>query len=189
MAATRYGVCMSQEFDLVVVGAGINGAGIARDAALRGLKVLLVDKGDIGGGTSAGSTRLIHGGLRYLEYLEFGLVRESLRERETLLRIAPHLVRPLPILVPIYESARRSSALVRAGMLAYDLLSFGKSLSGHRMLSRAEALESVSGLRSSGLKGAALYYDAQVEFAERLVFENVLSAVQCGATVITYAKA
>src|SRR6266851_9211606 len=92
-------------FDVIVIGAGINGAGIARDAALRGLKVLLLDKGDIGGGTSSASTRLIHGGLRYLEHAEFGLVRESLREREILFRIAPHLVRPLPILMPIYENA------------------------------------------------------------------------------------
>src|SRR5258706_174776 len=95
------------QFDLIIIGAGVNGAGIARDAALRGLQVLLLDKGDIGGGTSSASTRLIHGGLRYLEYAEFGLVRESLREREILLRIAPHLVRPLPILIPIYDSARR----------------------------------------------------------------------------------
>src|SRR5256714_8293202 len=95
------------QFDVIVIGAGINGAGIARDASMRGLKVLLLDKGDIGGGTSSWSTRLIHGGLRYLEHGEFGLVRESLRERETLMRIAPHLVRPLPIFIPIYENARR----------------------------------------------------------------------------------
>ena len=101
-------------FDLIVIGAGINGAGIARDAAMRGLKVLLLDKGDIGGGTSSASTRLIHGGLRYLEHREFGLVRESLRERETLLKIAPHLVRPLPLLVPIYKGARRGVWAIRA---------------------------------------------------------------------------
>src|SRR4026207_1744933 len=123
-------------FDVIVIGAGINGAGIARDAAMRGLKVLLLDKGDIGGGTSSFSTRLIHGGLRYLEHLEFGLVRESLRERETLMRIAPHLVRPLPLLVPIYEKARRGPWPMRAGMIAYDLLSFDKSLPRHRMLTR-----------------------------------------------------
>src|SRR6266850_7463555 len=95
------------KFDVIVIGAGINGAGIARDAAMRGLKVLILDKGDIGGGTSGWSTRLIHGGLRYLEHGEFGLVRESLRERATLMRIAPHLVRPLPMLVPVYKEARR----------------------------------------------------------------------------------
>ena len=127
-------------FDLVIIGAGINGAGIARDAAMRGLKTLLLDKGDIGGGTSSWSTRLIHGGLRYLEHGEIGLVRESLRERETLFRIAPHLVRPLPILIPIYSNARRGLWTIRAGMIAYDLLSFDKSLSHHRMLSGEEVL-------------------------------------------------
>ncbi|HEY3487206.1 MAG TPA: FAD-dependent oxidoreductase, partial [Gammaproteobacteria bacterium] len=127
---------MDSDFDVIVIGAGINGAGIARDAALRGLKVMLIDKGDIGGGTSSWSTRLIHGGLRYLEHGEFGLVRESLRERETLLRIAPHLVRPLPILVPIYKDARRGLWTMRAGMWAYDLLSLDKKLPRHRLLSR-----------------------------------------------------
>jgi len=179
---------MNQEFDLLVVGAGINGAGIARDAALRGLKVLLVDKGDIGGGTSAGSTRLIHGGLRYLEHFEFGLVRESLRERETLLRIAPHLVRPLPIVIPIYRDGGRGWPTIRAGMIAYDLLSWGKSLPRHRMLSARETLHRLPGLSGEGLVGSAIYYDAQVEFAERLVVENVLAAVECGATVLTYTR-
>src|SRR5437773_5292730 len=89
----------AETFDLIVIGAGINGAGIVRDAAMRGLKVLLIDKGDIGGGTSSWSTRLIHGGLRYLEHGEFRLVRESLRERACLLNVAPHLVRPLRMLV------------------------------------------------------------------------------------------
>ena len=175
-------------FDLIVIGAGINGAGIARDAATRGLKVLLLDKGDIGGGTSSLSTRLIHGGLRYLEHGEIGLVRESLRERETLFRIAPHLVKPLPILIPIYSNARRGPWTIRAGMIAYDLLSFDKSLSHHRMLSRGEVLKRAPGLNAEGLLGAALYYDAQVEFAERLVLENVLSATEHGATVVTYAR-
>src|SRR5688572_12917078 len=127
-------------FDVIVIGAGINGAGIARDAAMRGLKVLLLDKGDIASGTSSWSTRLIHGGLRYLEYGEFGLVRESLRERETLLHIAPHLVRPLPITIPIYKQSRRGPVTIRAGMIVYDLLSFAKSLPRHRMLSRRETL-------------------------------------------------
>jgi glycerol-3-phosphate dehydrogenase len=178
----------SEDFDLIVIGAGINGAGIARDAAMRGLSVLLVDKGDIGGGTSSWSTRLIHGGLRYLEHAEFGLVRESLREREILLRLAPHLVKPLPMLIPLYRGARRGPWTIRAGMIAYDLLSTGKSLPGHRMLSRAEALERAPGLEPKGLLGAALYYDAQVEFAERLVLENALSAQHHGALVRTYTR-
>ena len=176
------------KFDVIVIGAGINGAGIARDAALRGLKVLLLDKGDIGGGTSSWSTRLIHGGLRYLEYGEFGLVRESLRERECLMNIAPHLIRPLPILLPVYKHARRGVWTIRAGMIAYDLLSFGKPLPAHRMLSVTETLQQVPGLNRDGLVGAAVYFDAQVEFAERLVLENALSAVEHGATVITYAR-
>jgi glycerol-3-phosphate dehydrogenase len=175
-------------YDVIVIGAGINGAGIARDAAMRGLKVLLLDKGDIGGGTSSWSTRLIHGGLRYLEHGEFGLVRESLRERATLMRIAPHLVRPLPIFIPIYENARRGLWTTRAGLVAYDLLAFDEQLPRHRMLSRAEALQQVPALDPTGLLGGAFYYDAQVEFAERLVVDNVLSAKEYGATVKTYAK-
>src|SRR5687767_10812872 len=155
---------------------------------MRGLKVLLLDKGDIGGGTSSWSTRLIHGGLRYLEHGEIRLVRESLRERETLMRIAPHLVKPLPLLVPIYKGARRGLWTIRAGMFLYDLLSFDKSLPRHRMLSRAEALREAPGLAAEGLLGAAVYYDAQVEFAERLVLENALSALAHGATVLTYAR-
>src|SRR5918912_48063 len=94
-------------FDAIIIGAGINGAGMARDAALRGLKILLLDKGDIASGTTSWSTRLIHGGLRYLEHGEVGLVRESLRERETLLAIAPHLVRPLALLIPVYAQGTR----------------------------------------------------------------------------------
>src|SRR6266850_220268 len=179
---------MSNEFDVIVIGAGINGAGIARDAAMRGLKVLLLDKGDIGGGTSSWSTRLIHGGLRYLEHGEFRLVRESLRERSCLLNICPHLVRPIPLLVPIYEKARRGWWIIRLGMIAYDALSFNKSLPGHRMLSVAETFEQAPELNRGGLRGAAVYFDAQVEFAERLVLENVLSAVAHGATVLTYAR-
>src|SRR5215813_10960010 len=134
-------VITQADFDVVIIGAGINGAGIARDAAMRGLKVLLIDKGDIGCGTSAASTRLIHGGLRYLEHFEFGLVRESLREREILLRIAPHLVRPIAIAIPIYKQSKRGPATIRAGMIAYDLLSIGKSLPRHRMLSAAETVK------------------------------------------------
>jgi len=176
------------QFDVIIIGAGINGAGIARDAARRGLRVLLVDKGDVGSGTSSWSTRLIHGGLRYLEHFEFGLVRESLRERETLLRIAPHLVKPLPITIPIYKQSKRGPLTIRAGMIAYDLLSSGKSLPLHRMLSRAETLRTSPGLNPEGLLGSALYQDAQVEFAERLVLENVLAAREHGAEVVTYAR-
>lgn len=178
----------ASRFDAIVIGAGINGAGIARDAAMRGLKVLLVDKGDPGSGTTSASTRLIHGGLRYLEHFEFGLVHESLRERETLLRIAPHLVRPLAIAIPIYKESKRGRLTIRAGMILYDLLSWNKSLPRHRMLSRAETLKRWPSLNPEGLVGSAVYYDAQVEFPERLVVENVRSAVEFGAEVLTYTR-
>ncbi|HEY0765038.1 MAG TPA: glycerol-3-phosphate dehydrogenase/oxidase [Pyrinomonadaceae bacterium] len=175
-------------FDVIVIGAGINGAGIARDAAMRGLKVLLIDKGEPGAGTTSASTRLIHGGLRYLEHFEFGLVRESLREREILLRIAPDFVKPLPIAIPIYKHGKRGRLTIRAGMILYDLLSWGKSLPSHQMLSRAETLDRWPGLNPEGLVGAALYYDAQVEFPERLVEANVQSACEFGAEVFTHAR-
>ena len=176
------------DYDLIIIGAGINGAGIARDAAMRGLSVLLLDKNDLGSGTSSWSTRLIHGGLRYLEHGELGLVRESLRERETLLKIAPHLVHPIPIVIPILNGSRRKKSTIRAGMVLYDLLSLQKSLPRHRMLSTEETLRELPGLNSAGLLGAALYYDAQVEFPERLVLENVLSARERSAQCLTYAK-
>jgi glycerol-3-phosphate dehydrogenase len=175
-------------FDLVVVGAGINGAGIAHDAAIRGLSVLLLDARDVASGTTSASTRLIHGGLRYLEHGDIALVRESLRERETLLRLAPHLVRPLPILVPLYSAARRRPWHVRLAMLAYDGLSGGKSLPRHRMLDAAEALALEPALRPGGLRGAALFWDAQVEYPERLALENVLAARAAGAEVRTYTR-
>lgn len=178
----------ASRYDVVVIGAGINGAGIARDAAMRGLKVLLIEKGEPGAGTTSASTRLIHGGLRYLEHFEFGLVYESLRERETLLRIAPDLVRPLAITIPIYKQSRRGRLTIRAGMILYDLLSWGKSLPRHQMLSRAETLKRWPGLNPEGLVGAALYYDAQVEFPERLVLANVLSACEFGAELLTHTR-
>jgi glycerol-3-phosphate dehydrogenase len=175
-------------FDVIVIGAGINGAGIARDAAMRGLKVLLLEKGEPGMGTTVASTRLIHGGLRYLEHFEFGLVRESLREREILLRVAPDLVRPLAITIPIYKQSKRGRLTIRAGMILYDLLSWGKSLPRHRMLSRTETLRRWPGLNPDGLLASALYYDAQVEFPERLVMENVLSARKFGTEVLTHTR-
>ena len=176
-------------FDLIVIGAGINGAAIARDAAMRGLRVVLLDKNDISSGTTSWSTRLIHGGLRYLEYFEFGLVRESLRERERLLHNAPHLVQPLAMILPIFAGAKRGKLLIRTGMSLYDVLSFDKSLDHHRLLSTRETLARVGSLERDGLKGSAVYFDAQATFAERLAVENVLSARQHGAAVRTYTEA
>jgi glycerol-3-phosphate dehydrogenase len=178
----------ASHFDIVIVGGGINGTGIARDAALRGLKVLLLEKCDFGSGTSSWSTRLIHGGLRYLEHGEIGLVYESLHERRHLRRIAKHLVRPLRINIPFYRTSSRSPMLIRLGMIAYDLLSLRKSLPRHRILGRKALLALEPGLNPAGLRGGAQYYDAQVVFAERLVIENVLSAQKAGAELRSYCE-
>jgi glycerol-3-phosphate dehydrogenase len=175
-------------FDVIVIGAGINGAAVARDAAMRGLKLLLLDKGDISNGTTQWSTRLIHGGLRYLQYYEFTLVRESLKDREELLRLAPHLVKPLGFLVPVYDYMSRGKLMVQAGMIAYDALSYDKSLERHHIYNREQTLERYPGLNPEGLKGAAFYYDAQVEYAERIPVENAVSAHENGAVVLTYTK-
>ncbi|MEO1246306.1 MAG: glycerol-3-phosphate dehydrogenase [Pseudomonadota bacterium] len=173
-------------YDLIVIGGGVNGAGIARDAAMRGLSVALFEKGDFCSGTSAWSSRLIHGGLRYLEYFEIPLVYESLNERRALQRIAGHLVRPIRIAIPVYHGARRGKALIRLGLLAYDLLSFRKSLPNHDMPGRSAALRAEPGLNPEGLKALARYYDAQITYAERLVLENVLDAERHGARVFNY---
>jgi glycerol-3-phosphate dehydrogenase len=173
-------------FDVIIIGAGINGAGVARDAAMRGLKVLLLDKGDISNGTTQWSTRLIHGGLRYLQYYEFLLVRESLKDREELLRLAPHLVKPLGFLVPVYDYMSRGKLIIQAGMIAYDALSYDKSLERHHIYDREQTLKRYPGLNPEGLKGAAFYYDGQVEYAERISVENAISAHEHGAIVLTY---
>jgi glycerol-3-phosphate dehydrogenase len=175
-----------RDYDLVIIGGGINGAGIARDAAMRGLSVLLLEKNDFGSGTTSWSSRLIHGGLRYLEYAELPLVYESLHERRDLLKIAPHLVDHLAITIPVYRYSRRSKWILRLGMLAYDLLSIGKDLPRHRMLSREALLEQAPGVNPDHLLGGARYYDAQVTFAERLVIENIVAAREHGADVRNY---
>lgn len=175
-------------YDLIIIGAGINGAAIARDAATRGLSVLVLEKHDIASGTTSWATRLIHGGLRYLEYYEFSLVRESLRERERLLRNAPHLVAPLPLILPIYDGAKRGPNLIRIGMTLYDILSWDKSLDRHSMLDRRETLRRLPGLLDEGLEAGARYYDAQVTFPERLTVELMHSAIQHGARLRTYTE-
>jgi glycerol-3-phosphate dehydrogenase len=175
-------------FDVIVIGGGINGCGIARDAAMRGLRVLLLEQRDIGSGTTAWSTRLIHGGLRYLEYGDVRLVRESLHERERLRRIAPHLVRPLRFVIPVYAGSRRNLLTIRSGLLAYDLLAGCGTTSRSLMLSRSQLTDSEPGLAHDGLRGAASYFDAQVTFPERLALENALSAQEHGACIVTYAR-
>ena len=178
----------AEPVDVLVIGGGITGAGIARDAALRGFRTALVDKGDFGGGTSSHSSRLIHGGIRYLEQLDFGLVFEASHERHVLLRIAPHLVRPLPFLFPVYRGARVPGWKLVAGMWLYDLLAAFRNVRLHRWLGRKAVLRLEPGLRERALRGAALYYDAQTDDA-RLVIATVRSAAQAGALVANYAAA
>jgi len=175
--------------DLLVIGGGIVGAGIARDAALRGLSVALVEQDDLASGTSSRPTRLIHGGLRYLELFDFGLVRSDMRERETLLRIAPHLVFPLAFLLPLYRPTPVYRLKLRVGMFLYDLLSLDKSLPKRARLGRADALAAEPNLDPAGLAGAWRFYDAQVPFVERLVVENALDAEAHGALILNHARA
>jgi len=181
-------IIQNETYDLIVIGGGINGAGVARDAALRGLKTILLEKGDFGSGTTSVPTRLVHGGLRYLEYFEFALVRESLREREILLHIAPHLVKPLMLTIPIYGSGSRPYWQIQAGMVLYDIFSFDKTLLPHRMLPGQKFQQLFRQINADGLKGGAQYYDAQVAYSERLCLENILCACAAGATVLNYVE-
>jgi glycerol-3-phosphate dehydrogenase len=175
----------AESADLLVIGGGINGAGIARDAAMRGLRTILVEQNDLGSGTSSRSSRLIHGGLRYLEQGEFGLVLEANRERRTLQRIAPHLVWPLAFVFPIHRGDRISRWQLAAGMLLYDVLALFRNVRTHRMLGKRGMLEAEPMLRDRGLLGGARYYDAQCDDA-RLVIATARSAIHSGALVANY---
>lgn len=177
----------AERWDLLVVGAGITGAAAARDAAGRGLRVALVDAGDLGCGTSSRSSRLIHGGLRYLETGELRLVFEASAERRRLLELASHLVHPLPFLFPVFRGGPVGFRRLQAGMWLYDGLSLFRNIARHRMLSRARALEEEPGLRADGLAGAALYYDAAVDDA-RLTLANARGAHEAGAAVVPHAR-
>ncbi len=186
--SSRLAALAGERFDVVVIGGGIIGAGIARDAAIRGLRVALFEKADFGSGTTAGSTRLIHGGLRYLEMLDFGLVRMDLRERETLLRIAPHLVKPLEFIMPFYGSSLFYRCKMKMGMTLYDLLSYDKSLPRHRFLTPAELKKMEPNLRQQDLQGAMVYFDAQANSPERLCLENIIDAREHGAQIFNYTE-
>lgn len=179
---------LKKEFDLIVIGGGINGCGIARDAAERGLKVMLLEKEDFGSGCTSVPTRIIHGGPRYLEHLEFDLVKESLRERELLLKNASHLVRPLEFCILIYKGDKRGYFLVKTGMILYDLLSLGKSLPSHKMMSAGEFINYEPSVKKDGLNGAAVYYDCQATYIERVCLENILMAKQYGALALNHAE-
>jgi glycerol-3-phosphate dehydrogenase len=177
------------EFDALVIGGGIVGTGIARDLALRGLTVALVEQRDLASGTSSRPTRLIHGGLRYLEMFDFGLVRTDMREREVLLRLAPHLVQPLLFLMPMYDRGVLYRAKLQAGMQLYDALSFDKSLPTRQWLNKRQLLRAEPGLNPVDLQGAWQFYDGQVSLVERLVIENALDAAREGAVIATHAPA
>lgn len=176
----------SEVFDLVIIGGGITGAGIARDAALRGLKVALVDKNDFGAGTSSKSSKLIHGGLRYLQQAEFGLVFESVSERTRLLRLAPHIVRPLEFLVPAYRGQYPGRIALACGLMLYDALAKFAVPGRHRSYGKKALLTRESGLRRDKLTGGVTYFDSATDDA-RLTLENVLDAQRAGATVVPYA--
>jgi glycerol-3-phosphate dehydrogenase len=183
---TRPGALADAEFDVVIAGGGMAGAGIARDLARRGLSVALVEKGDFASGTTSRSSKLIHGGLRYLELFDVALVRESLRERQTLQRLAPHLVRPLPFLVPIYRDSSRGLIRVRIGIKLYQWLTPGRERYGVLPASAALGLEPA--LSAAGLRGAGYYVDDLLVYPERLCLENVLSACRHGARAFNYAE-
>jgi glycerol-3-phosphate dehydrogenase len=170
------------EFDVVVIGGGVTGAGAALDAATRGLSVALVDARDFASGTSSRSSKLFHGGLRYLEQLEFGLVREALRERELMTtRLAPHLVKPVPFLYPITHRMWERP-YVAAGLTLYDTMGGHSSLPGQKHLSRRAALRVFPGLRDDALVGAVRYFDAQADDA-RHTLTVVRTAARYGAVV------
>ena len=174
-------------FDLLVIGGGITGAGIARDAAMRGFRTALVEARDLGAGTSSHSSRLIHGGLRYLEQGDLRLVHEATRERRTLLRIAPHLVRPLAFVFPVHHGDRVPLWKLAAGMWLYDALAAFRNVRRHRILGKRALLAAEPMLRERGLVGGAVYYDAQCDDA-RLVLATARSAMQHGATIATYTR-
>jgi glycerol-3-phosphate dehydrogenase len=178
---------VAQPADLLVIGGGITGAGIARDAAMRGLRTILVEQNDLGWGTSSHSSRLIHGGLRYLEQGAFRLVFEASRERRILLSIAPHLVRPLAFIFPVHKKARLLFWRLAAGMWLYDLLSVFRNVRWHRMLGKRAVLRAEPMLRAMDLVGGARYYDAQCDDA-RLVLATARSAIAHGALVSNYMR-
>ena len=175
------------KYDLLVIGGGINGAAIAHIAAKRGLKVALVEKGDFASGTSSKSTKLIHGGIRYLENLEFDLVYESLHERYLQLQIAPHLVKPLSFIIPVYKNDKRPLWMMHLGVFLYDLLAGKYSIGRHKKLSANDLFALEPNLKKEGLKGGVMYFDAQMDDA-RLCLENVLSAAEYGADVANYTE-
>src|SRR5262245_42760715 len=180
---SRRGNLDGERFDVVVIGGGINGVAIARECARAGRRALLLEQHDFGSGTTSRSTRIVHGGLRYLEHGEFGLVRESLRERQRLLTDRPHLVRPLTFVLALHAGARHSALAIRTGLWLYRTYARQKEGAGDRLSRLQQPLD----------RGPTwplfTYQDAQCEFPERLVAEWLAEAVDAGAVVRNYAPA
>jgi glycerol-3-phosphate dehydrogenase len=181
-------------FDLVVIGGGIYGVCIARDAALRGLTVALVEKLDFGHATSFNSLKIIHGGFRYLQHLDIRRMRESINERMVLMRIAPHLVHPIPFVMPTYGPFFQGKAIMRVALMLNDLIGFDRNgiedprkwIPRGRIISKAECLQLIPGIPEQSLTGGAVWHDAQMRNSERLILAILKAAVEAGAAVGNY---
>jgi len=177
-----------EKFDLLVIGGGIIGAAVARDASSRGMKVALVERKDFAFGTSSRSSKLIHGGLRYLQNMEFHLVFEALSERALLLKTVPHMVRPLPFFLPVYDGDKPGKGLLSMGLWLYDLLSLFRAPGFHKRLSKDKLLEAIPYLKKEGLQGGFSYFDASM-WDDVLTVETLRSANRMGAAVANYVEA
>jgi len=183
-------------YDIIIIGGGITGASVAYEAASRGLKTALFEKGDFGEATSAATSKLIHGGLRYLKNMEFGLVRESLTERRILENIAPNFVYPLPFMIPTYSNLKNNKQILFIGMLLYDILSFDKAftwdkskkLPFHQTIGAKKTRNLEPCIKDDKLTGSSIYYDCQNINPERLTLEILKSAIHYGAEAANYAK-
>jgi glycerol-3-phosphate dehydrogenase len=188
------GSMAKKKYDLIIIGGGITGASVAWDASLRGISVALFEKGDFAGATSAATSKLIHGGLRYLKNFELGLVRESLSERRIMEVITPQFVFPIPFIMPFYGHGIESRLPMQAALSVYDLLAYDKDdledkdkrIPSHKMLSSDEVTKLVPGIETKNLSGGAMYYDCQMHTPERHTLEFILSASDYGADVANY---
>ncbi|MCB9072578.1 MAG: glycerol-3-phosphate dehydrogenase [Bdellovibrionaceae bacterium] len=179
--------CSDKDYDLIIIGGGITGAGVARDATSRGMKVLLCEAHDFASGTSSRSSKLVHGGIRYLENLEFGLVHEALVERTLLLKTAPHMVHPLRFLLPVYKTSRVGLFKMEMGMILYDLLSFFEAPELHELHFKQSTEQAEPLLKQENLVGSVIYSDAYME-DDRLAVEVLKSAHEMGADIVNYTK-